>query len=87
MPVATKEIELNDGSKILVKQVSGRKKLKIEAKQAKVYRNFRHFGDPTTWTMEQHEEFVWSPGWSSCSLQQQNEWGPGSARQRPPPAA
>tara|TARA_R100000152_G_C6777923_1_gene208155 strand:+ start:978 stop:1334 length:357 start_codon:yes stop_codon:yes gene_type:complete len=57
MPIAQKEIELNDGSKILVKQVSGRKKLKIEAIQAKVYRRFRHFGEPTDWTMEQHEEF------------------------------
>tara|TARA_R100000995_G_C3483112_1_gene125299 strand:+ start:41 stop:397 length:357 start_codon:yes stop_codon:yes gene_type:complete len=58
MPVATKEIELNDGSTMLVKQVSGRKKLKIEAKQARVFRQFRHFGDPTEWTPEQHEEFA-----------------------------
>ena len=57
MPVAEREIELNDGSTILVKQVSGRKKLKIESTQAKVYRKFRHFGEPTEWTMEQHEEF------------------------------
>ena len=54
MPVAEREIELNDGSTILVKQVSGRKKLKIESTQAKVYRKFRHFGEPTEWTMEQH---------------------------------
>ena len=58
MPVATKEIELNDGSKVLVKQVSGRKKLKIEAKQARVFRQFRHFGDPMEWTQDQHEEFA-----------------------------
>ncbi len=58
MPVVTKEIELNDGSTILVKQVSGRMKLKIEAVQAKIYRRFRHFGDPNEWTIEQHEEFA-----------------------------
>tara|TARA_R100000995_G_scaffold84604_1_gene63869 strand:+ start:1059 stop:1415 length:357 start_codon:yes stop_codon:yes gene_type:complete len=58
MPIAKKEIELNDGSTILVKQVSGRKKIKIEAIQAKVYRRFRHNGDPNDWTSEQHEEFA-----------------------------
>ena len=58
MPVAKKEIELNDGNTILVRQVSGRKKLKIEAKQARVFRQFRHFGDPTEWTQDQHEEFA-----------------------------
>ena len=57
MPIAKKVIELNDGSMVLVKQVSGRKKIKIEAIQAKVYRRFRHNGDPNDWTMEQHEEF------------------------------
>ena len=58
MPIATKEIELNDGVKVLVKQVSGRKKLKIEAIQARVYRSYRHFGSPLEWTTEQHEEFA-----------------------------
>lgn len=58
MPVAEKEIELNDGSKILVRQASGRKKIKIEAIQAKVFRKFRHFGSPNDWNMEQHEEFA-----------------------------
>lgn len=58
MPVAEKEIELDDGSKILVRQASGRKKIKIEAIQAKVFRKFRHYGSPNDWTMEQHEEFA-----------------------------
>lgn len=57
MPVATKEIELDDGSTILVKQASGRKKLKLEAIQARVFRQFRDRGNPADWTMEQHEEF------------------------------
>ena len=58
MPVLTSEIELDDGSKIQVKQASGMKKLKIEARQAKVFRQFRHFGLPTDWSVEQHEEFA-----------------------------
>jgi len=57
MPVAQKEIELDDGSMILVKQASGRKKLKLEALQARTFRKFRHFGLPNDWTQEQHEEF------------------------------
>ena len=57
MPVAQKDIELDDGTTILVKQASGRKKLKIEAAQARVFRKFRHYGSPEDWTIEQHEEF------------------------------
>lgn len=58
MPIAQKEIELNDGSKIMVRQVSGRKKLKIESIQAKVFRGFRDKGEPTDWSMDTHEEFA-----------------------------
>ena len=58
MPIAQKEIELNDGSKIMVRQVSGRKKLKIESIQAKVFRSFRDKGEPTDWSMDTHEEFA-----------------------------
>ena len=57
MPVARKDIELDDGSIITVRQVSGKKKLKLEARQAKVFRDYRHFGEPIDWTTEQHEEF------------------------------
>ena len=77
MPVATKEIELNDGSTILVKQVSGRKKIKIEAKQARVFRKFRHFGDPVDWTPEQHEEFADRLDEAEAGLEAQvEEWLP-----------
>ena len=77
MPVAEREIKLNDGSTILVKQVSGRKKLKIESTQAKVYRKFRHFGEPTEWTMEQHEEFADSLDEEGAGLEAQVEaWLP-----------
>ena len=58
MPVLKKEIELNDGRKIWVRQASGMQKLRIENIQAKVFRKFRHFGDPTEWTDEQNEDFV-----------------------------
>jgi len=58
MPVLKKKIELNDGRKIWVRQASGMQKLRIENIQAKVFRKFKHYGDPTEWTDEQNEEFV-----------------------------
>jgi hypothetical protein len=59
MPVLKKEIELDDGKKIWVRQASGMAKLKIEAKQGQVFRKCRHFGnDPGKWTEEQMEEFL-----------------------------
>lgn len=59
MPVMKKEFELDDGTKIMVRQASGLEKLKIENIQARVFRELRHFGaDPTEWTAEQHQEFA-----------------------------
>tara|TARA_R110000803_G_scaffold82288_1_gene148370 strand:- start:9291 stop:9641 length:351 start_codon:yes stop_codon:yes gene_type:complete len=59
MPVLKKEIELNDGKKIWVRQASGMEKLRIENIQTKVFRKLRHYGsDPTAWTPEQHEDFA-----------------------------
>lgn len=58
MPVLRKEIELDDGSKVWVRQASGAEKLAIEVIQAKAVRKCRHFGDPQKWTEEQNEEFV-----------------------------
>tara|TARA_R110002020_G_scaffold100622_5_gene237722 strand:+ start:479 stop:847 length:369 start_codon:yes stop_codon:yes gene_type:complete len=59
MPVLKKEFELNDGTKVWVRQASGLEKLKIEARQARVFRKCRHFGaDPSEWTEEQEEEFA-----------------------------
>ncbi len=58
MPILTKEIELDDGTVIEVRQASGIKKLKIENIQAKVFRQFRQFGNPMDWTDEQQEEFA-----------------------------
>ena len=59
MPVLTKEFELDDGTKITVRQAGGLQKLDIENKQAKVFRDHIHFGtDPTEWTSEQQKEFA-----------------------------
>ena len=58
VPVLKKEIELNDGTKIWVRQASGMDKLAIEKIQAQTLRTFRHFGaNPGDWTDEQHAEF------------------------------
>ena len=54
MPVLNKEIELDDGSKILVRQASGMEKMPFESILAKAFRKHRHFGfDQSTWTEEQ----------------------------------
>jgi|TARA_Y100000015_G_C2359570_1_gene74572 hypothetical protein len=59
MPVMKKEFELEDGTKITVKQAGGMRKLKIENIQAKVFRDHMHFGtDPTKWTDEQQRQFA-----------------------------
>ncbi len=59
MPVLKKEVELNDGRKVWVRQASGLDKLKIEAKQGRVMRKCRHFGsDLASWSEEQMEEFM-----------------------------
>lgn len=59
MPVMKKELTLDDGRKVWVRQASGMEKLDIEVKQQRVFRKFRHFGsDPSEWSPEQHEQFA-----------------------------
>lgn len=59
MPVLKKEFELNDGTKVWVRQASGMEKLPIENIQAKIFRKTKHWGDnPAEWTPEQNEEFA-----------------------------
>jgi len=58
MPVLKKQIELNDGTTVWVRQASGLEKIRIESIQAKAVRQCRDFGDPTDWTSEQNEEFM-----------------------------
>jgi hypothetical protein len=78
MPVLKKEIELDDGSKIWVRQASGFDKLKIENIQQRVARQFRHFGlDPNEWTPEQHEEFAVAMDEAGAGIEAQIEsWIP-----------
>jgi hypothetical protein len=72
MPVLRKEIELNDGKKIWVRQASGMDKLKIEKVQAATLRKCRHFGtDPTEWTDDQQQEFATLLDESGGGLQDQ----------------
>ena len=58
MPVMKKEIELDDGKKIWVRQASGMERLKITNIQGKAFRKMRHAGSPEDWTDEQNEEFA-----------------------------
>jgi len=58
MPVMKKEIELDDGRKIWVRQASGMERLKITNIQGKAFRKMRHAGAPDKWTDEQNEEFA-----------------------------
>ncbi len=77
MPVLKKEIELNDGTKVWVRQASGLEKIKIESIQAKAVRRCRDFGDPNDWTIEQNEKFLEIIEELGGSLEDQmNEWIP-----------
>lgn len=58
MPVMKKEIELEDGTKIWVRQASGMEKLAVTNVQGKAFRQMRHAGDPEKWTEEQEQEFT-----------------------------
>ncbi|MAK37433.1 MAG: hypothetical protein CMC15_14855 [Flavobacteriaceae bacterium] len=77
MPVLKKEIELDDGSKVWVRQASGLEKIKIESIQAKAVRQCRDFGPPSDWTVEQNEEFLTIIESLGGSLENQmTEWIP-----------
>ena len=58
MPVKRKLFELEDGTKVWVRQASGLEKLPLETAHARALRKCRHFGtDPMEWTDEQQDEF------------------------------
>ena len=80
MPVMKKEFELSDGTKIWVRQASGMEKLKIETRQARVFRKLRHFGmNPEEWTDDQQEEFASALDEEGCGVDSQiAEWVPPS---------
>ena len=78
MPVLTKEFELDDGTKITVRQAGGMSKLRIENIQAKVFRDHIHFGvDPTNWTDEQQAQFAEALETEGAGMESQIcEWVP-----------
>tara|TARA_B110000858_G_scaffold198533_1_gene266393 strand:- start:17024 stop:17371 length:348 start_codon:yes stop_codon:yes gene_type:complete len=78
MPVLKKEIELNNGTKVWVRQASGMDKLKIEKLQAVALRKCRHFGpNPSEWTDEQQEEFAVHLDEAGAGIDSQiQEWVP-----------
>lgn len=77
MPVMKKEIELEDGTKIWVRQASGMERLRITNIQGKAFRKMRHAGDPTDWTDEQNEEFATILDEMGGSVEDQiKEWVP-----------
>jgi len=80
MPVLTKEFELDDGTKLIVRQAGGMSKLKIENLQAKTFRKFSHFGlDTSEWTDEQQTEFAEALEEAGCGMENQiREWVPKS---------
>ena len=57
MPIKKKEFELDDGTKVWVRQASGIEKLKISNIQARVFREFQERGDPADWDTETNIEF------------------------------
>ena len=57
MPIKKKEFELDDGTKVWVRQASGIEKLRISNVQAKVFREFQDKGDPTEWDEDTQLEF------------------------------
>jgi len=77
MPVKKKEFELDDETKIWVRQASGLERLKISNLQAKVFRDFESFGDPLQWTPEQQITFAEALDENDCGVEEQlNDWLP-----------
>ena len=77
MPVLKKEIELEDGTKIWVRQASGMEKLAVTTAQGKAFRKMRHAGEPEDWTDEQNEEFTdLVDNYGGSVTRQMEEWIP-----------
>ena len=58
MPVKKKEFELNNGTKIWVRQASGLEKLKLNNKQSSVFKRFSAKGSPDEWTTDEQIDFA-----------------------------
>mgnify|MGYP003652070071 CR=1 FL=1 len=78
MPINKKEIELDNGRKIWVRQASGMERLAIETKTAKIIRQCRDFGaDPSEWTEAQQQEYLDMLDDSGVGMNHQiSEWVP-----------
>lgn len=78
MPIAKKEIELEDGRKVWVRQASGMERLSIETATAKVIRECRDFGpDPSVWTEDQQQQYLSKLDDSGVGMNHQiAEWVP-----------
>tara|TARA_R100000664_G_C2624602_1_gene57027 strand:- start:18 stop:368 length:351 start_codon:yes stop_codon:yes gene_type:complete len=72
MPVLKKEFELDDGTKLMVRQASGLEKMKLEAIQARVIRQCRDYGmNVQEWTEEQHLDFMFKLEDAGAGIDQQ----------------
>ena len=78
MPVLKKEFELDDGTKLMVRQASGLEKMKLEAIQARVIRQCRDYGmNVEEWTEEQHMDFMFKLEDAGAGIDKQAaEWLP-----------
>jgi len=76
MPVKKKEFELDDGTKIVVKQASGLQKLRISNQQSKVFRNF-NIDNIENWTIEEQQALADAMDEEGCGIEHQlQSWLP-----------
>jgi len=77
MPVKKKEFELDDGTKIWVRQASGLDKLKISNAQSKVFKRFSKQGDASDWSEETQMAFADALDEVDAGIESQlNNWLP-----------
>jgi len=75
MPVKKRECELDDGTKVWVRQASGMERLAISNAQARVFRSFDSWGDPAEWDEAQQIEFAEALDRAGCGIEAQlTEW-------------
>ena len=76
MPVKKKEFELDDGTKITLKQASGMDKLKLSNAQARVFRTF-NTEDIENWDNNQQLELADALDKEGCGIEAQlTDWLP-----------
>ncbi len=76
MPVKKKEFELDDGTKITLKQASGLAKLKLSNAQARVFKSF-NMDKVEDWSNEQQMELADALDKAGCGIEAQlTDWLP-----------